>query len=311
MKGNIAKALVGLFLSAAIIFIGFPTIAQESPNITDPGEAPLEASFLESASPSGKHILIYGPSMTTSTPNEKSLAQAAGHTVTVADVTTWLSYTAYQFASFDAIVFGDPGCETGTSNLSAAEANKVIWSAEVSGSIYLQGTDPIYHRFEEPQAQTMIANGINYVADSSGTGLYVSLSCYYNTSPRGTSVSLLSEIGNFEVGGQEGCPSQVTIVDPTHPAMSGLTDAGLSNWGCSPHDFFTSYPADYDVLADGKRPSDGAWLPFILAKLRNPLAEIIGTWSSGIWYWDVAKSKWTKMYLQQTHWRHRRRVFYR
>ena len=25
------------------------------------------------------------------------------------------------------------------------------------------------------------------------------------------------------------------------------------------------------------------------------LSEIIGTWSSGIWYWDVAESKWTKM----------------
>ena len=24
-------------------------------------------------------------------------------------------------------------------------------------------------------------------------------------------------------------------------------------------------------------------------------AEIIGTWNSGIWYWDAAKSKWTKM----------------
>jgi hypothetical protein len=24
-------------------------------------------------------------------------------------------------------------------------------------------------------------------------------------------------------------------------------------------------------------------------------AEIIGTWSSGIWYWDVAAAEWTKM----------------
>jgi hypothetical protein len=27
----------------------------------------------------------------------------------------------------------------------------------------------------------------------------------------------------------------------------------------------------------------------------HPIAEIIGTWSSGIWYWDVAASKWTQM----------------
>jgi hypothetical protein len=27
----------------------------------------------------------------------------------------------------------------------------------------------------------------------------------------------------------------------------------------------------------------------------NTRAEIIGTWDNGIWYWDVAASKWTKM----------------
>jgi hypothetical protein len=26
------------------------------------------------------------------------------------------------------------------------------------------------------------------------------------------------------------------------------------------------------------------------------ISEIIGTWNSGIWYWDVAESKWTKMW---------------
>ena len=28
---------------------------------------------------------------------------------------------------------------------------------------------------------------------------------------------------------------------------------------------------------------------------QQPAEEIIGTWSSGIWYWDVASSRWTKM----------------
>jgi hypothetical protein len=27
----------------------------------------------------------------------------------------------------------------------------------------------------------------------------------------------------------------------------------------------------------------------------NPKAEIISTWSNGIWYWDESESKWTKM----------------
>jgi len=28
---------------------------------------------------------------------------------------------------------------------------------------------------------------------------------------------------------------------------------------------------------------------------QNPMAEIIGTWRNGIWYWDESESKWTKM----------------
>jgi hypothetical protein len=33
-----------------------------------------------------------------------------------------------------------------------------------------------------------------------------------------------------------------------------------------------------------------------MVKDKNPIAEIIGTWSSGIWYRDMAASSWTKMY---------------
>jgi hypothetical protein len=33
----------------------------------------------------------------------------------------------------------------------------------------------------------------------------------------------------------------------------------------------------------------------LMVKDKNPKAEIIGTWSNGIWYWDEAASKWIQM----------------
>ena len=56
-------------------------------------------------------ILIYGPSLLGAPNNEATLATAAGHTVTVDTPVTWLARTTASFASFDAIVFGDPTCQ--------------------------------------------------------------------------------------------------------------------------------------------------------------------------------------------------------
>jgi len=41
----------------------------------------------------------------------------------------------------------------------------------------------------------------------------------------------------------------VTIFDPTHPVMTGLTNAGLSGWGQSAHGYFSSIPTDLTTLA--------------------------------------------------------------
>ena len=210
----------------------------------------------------GKSILIFGPTLS-GVPNEQTLANAAGHTVTVVDAATWSAMTTAQFAQYDAIVFADPSCTVGTGVLAAAEANNAVWSAAITGPIYLQGTDPVYHG--NIPAQQMIISGINFAASGPGTGLYVSLSCYYYGVSDGAPVALLSALGNFEVVGQDTCPDEVTILEPTHPAMSGLTDEGLSNWSCSAHDFFTSYPPSFVPLAQAVRPTEGTALPYIIA----------------------------------------------
>ena len=231
-----------------------------------------------------KNILIYGPSMSAAgdgLDNEQTLAQAAGHTVTVVDGETWSGMSTSQFAAFDAIVFGDSTCSSNPVGvLTTAENNRGTWSAAVTGHVMaMNGTDPIAHQAQlGVQAKLLVTNGINFAASGPGTGLYVSLSCYYFTSAPGTPVPLLQGIGTFKVEGQTGeswgpegtpegegpgCPETVTIVQPSHPAMAGLTNAGLSNWHCSIHEAFTEYPPGFAVLAQ----HDPSGKPYILAAL--------------------------------------------
>ena len=227
-----------------------------------------------------KRILIYGPTLDNSVaPNEKTVAEAAGHTVTVADEATWAAMTTAQFASYDAIVLGDPSCDNygGIELLATANATKSVWSRAITGSIYVQGTDPVWHGSsdDDPVAatQVLMLDGINFVAGGPGTGLYVSLSCFY-VSESETPVDVLSSIGDFQAIDSE-CSDAVTIVNPTHPAMAGLTSADLSDWGCSTHELITKFPSNFEVLATAVRPSDSASLPYIIASVRsvNPIDD--------------------------------------
>jgi hypothetical protein len=211
-------------------------------------------------------VLIYGPSLNGVPDNEHTLAVAAGYTVTVADAATWSGMTTAQFASYDAIVFGDPTCvNNDTSPLAAADANKAVWSAAVTGRITLNGADAVTHGNQGVAAANVFTtNSIKFAADGTGTGLYVSLSCYYGVASSGTPVSFLSAVGSFEVAGNnDNCVvyDTVIVLEPGHPVMAGLTSANKSGWYCIPHQVFTSYPASYTPLAIDVFTD----LPFVLA----------------------------------------------
>lgn len=233
---------------------------------------------VDGASPvasTGKTVLIYGPSLGALVPppwdyNEETIARALGHSVVVADAPAWLGLTAAEFAAFDAIIFGDPKCEVvgspGTTLLEPANANKAVWSPAITGPTIITGTTPQFYQFNPNlEDRQLIANGIEFAASGPGTGLYASLSCYYLMAPSNTPVDFLSPIGDFRVGGREGCTDPVTIVDPTHPAMLGLTTLGQPDWGCASQELITSFPTSLGPLATAVRPSDGANLPFIVA----------------------------------------------
>jgi hypothetical protein len=223
--------------------------------------------------PTGKKILIYGPSMRASVPNEETIAISQGHTVTVVDAVTWSNMTTIQFSAFDAIVFGDPDCELGLSPLTAAENNKAVWSAAASGPKIIIGTDPILHSSQaDPIAtatQKLIANGINFAASGGGTGLYVSLSCYYHGAAYDTPVTFLNGIGDFRVTGEQG--DSVSIIETSHPSMAGLTDADLSNWGWSFHEPFVSYPSSFVPVANANLI--GVSRAYVIATPAQPISN--------------------------------------
>ena len=88
-----------------------------------------------------------------------------------------------------------------------------------------------------------------------------------------TSVPLLSAIGStpFTVRGI-GCFNDAHIV-AVHPALAGIVDLDLSNWDCSVHEAFDSWPPEFQVLAMARgigesfTASDGTvGTPYILAR---------------------------------------------
>ncbi len=63
----------------------------------------------------------------------------------------------------------------------------------------LIGTDPSYHARSRPGAIDLMRDAMRFVASGTkGTGLYLSLSCYYGSVASAT-VSSLSEFGIFNV----------------------------------------------------------------------------------------------------------------
>lgn len=201
-------------------------------------------SLLVAAPAFAADVLIFGPSEAT----EEEVATGDGHTVTVADEATWAGMTTEQFAAFDAIVIGDAGCNGAAGILDAAITNRATWSAAVNGPIIVHTFDPGAHEDGAGgnQDTEVTSNGIGHAASGTATGLYFAIGCYYNDNSL-VELTILDEFGQFIVDGLSG--DLITIVDGTHPAMAGLTDEGLSNWGSSTHSRFTTFPETFDVLA--------------------------------------------------------------
>lgn len=230
------------------------------------------ASMLSGATPAwaqGGSVLLYGPSLSwwMNPSVEQQKAEELGYTVTVVDAAQWAAMTTADFATYKAIVFGDQGCSMDRTLLAPAERNAAVWSAAVTGAAVVMGVDPVAHG---ERGALLVRNGIAYAASGSGTGLYVSLSCYYaNVSP-GTFVPLLDQFGTFRVNPQSwtyNCSSDGAIAAPAHPVVSGMMPYDFSIYGqMSPHECFSEYPPSFTVVVN----EAVGGLPYILATDRAP-----------------------------------------
>ena len=215
-------------------------------------------------------VLILGSTVSGGSSSiEAQEVTAQGLTPVVVDDATWSGMTTTQFSSYKALIVGDPTCSS--SAPAAAIANAATWGQAVTGNVLVNGTDPVYHAGQGGAQATQ--RFIDFaVANTAKTGAYVSLSCNFHGTAPHTAVPLLDALrpGAFTVTGV-GCYNDAHIV-ATHPALTGLTDGTLSNWSCSVHEAFDSYPPDYQVLAIARNSgstytaSDGSvGTPYILA----------------------------------------------
>jgi cysteine-rich repeat protein len=206
--------------------------------------------------------------------NEAVNAMALGFDVDIATAAEWGAMTAQEFASYDALILGDT-CGS-VEQVAAAEANRAVWSSVTTGNIVMIGTDPSVHL--EAGGDAVNNRGINFAASGDGTGLFASLSCYYHGTAPNTPVPLFASYGMFTVTGV-GCFDDAHIV-AEHPALDGLTDDDLSNWSCSVHEAFDSFPPTFIPLAIAEGavgagsmdfPDESFGIPYILARGASPL----------------------------------------
>jgi hypothetical protein len=204
----------------------------------------------------GHSVLIYAPTLAKRKAiNERSVARRLGFSVTVATKDEWSAMTQDDFGAFSVIVFGDPSCKQSTDRLDAAITNQATWSAAVDGNMVVNTFDPVWHANQgtKPGPERLIANSLRFTGLGDGTGLDVSLSCYYNSAVAGTPVDLLAGIGAFTVTRRGGSCDNILVSLPDHPLLQRLTAAQLSNWHCSTHAAIDGVPAGFDTVATRRR----------------------------------------------------------
>ena len=202
-------------------------------------------------------VLILANTVTGGTNSVEAVAaRSLGYTVEVVSDAAWAAKSSADFAGYRAIILGDATCSSSLSLISAAVNNRGTWGPVVDGNVIIMGTDPVFHLKD-----LVTKNAVQFAAAQEGkTGAYINLSCYYHASAPRTPVQVLEPFGAFSVTGV-GCYDDVHMV-ASHPALSGLTDTLLSNWVCSVHEAFDSYPeANFTPLVIARDPVYGSRLP--------------------------------------------------
>lgn len=201
----------------------------------------------------------------------QAMAAPLGLNVEIDDDATWGAKTQSDFATYSAIVLGDPGCVGGTAPITQAENTAGMWGPAITGDVALVGTDPVFHFVNgagsAADKANLTQNAIAYAVSVSGkTGAYICLSCYYATASVNTPVPVLAPFGSFTVQGTDWDDS--TIVASGNPLVNTpnvLTNTGLSNWSSASHEGFNSLPGTFTAVVTTQLSATSTpILPYIL-----------------------------------------------
>lgn len=200
--------------------------------------------------------------------------------------------TTADFENYKAIIVSDPECGI-IDDINFLDVTKPVWSPAIMGNIILIGTDPGYHSSSRPGALTLIDDAVQFAASGNGTGLYFSLSCYYDAVDTAT-VDSLSYFGDISIRGQLACYNDAHLV-ANSSALGKLDDSALSDWSCSVHEVFTNYPTtglygfEPLAIAQGatgsglKTFADGSsGIPYIIVKGATPAGCGDGIWDPSL-----------------------------
>jgi hypothetical protein len=248
LKGLRYSALSALLASVLILLAG-PVWAQPAPD--------------------GNSVLVHQPTDAGAGGYYSSRLTTMGFTVVQATDAQWTARTTPDFASFRALIIGDPDC--GGSPPAGPASNAAVWAAAANGPKLITGTDEFFHLGSG--GGTFIQSILQYVTSGGAgqTGAYISLSCYYDSTTPAVPVPLLSGFGTFMTEGNLGCYNNAHIV-AIHPALSGSNDATLSNWSCSVHEVFRSFPS-------------ASFIPLVIARNITGVGNLtFGDGSNGVPY---------------------------
>ncbi|KAJ2902795.1 hypothetical protein MKZ38_000076 [Zalerion maritima] len=222
---------------------------------------------------------------------EPAIAEENGYEIVAVTEHEWRKMSPGHFASFDAIIIGDPFCKSEMPTFIKETTDS--WGPAVTGNIMISGNSPsAVAQRKVKAAEEFVASALNFVANIQGaTGLYFSLSCYYKEhvgQPR--IVEELSFFGSFTAYSNNGKKAPSVHLEASHPSLEGLSEDVLGGWENASDDvsardaYFNKYP-DSGVLgfeALAIRPTsedhpmamrfrDGVFgLPYILTRAATP-----------------------------------------
>ncbi len=198
--------------------------------------------------------LIDGTTVSGPSSIEQLALEAQGFTVTVIDDATWQAQPQSYFAQFQLLVIGDATCNGDTNSIAGAVSSETAWAPAINGSILIIGTDPVFHFTVDgiPGAGKLINQGLAYAGGQTGkTGLYLDLSCLYSGGMgpgSGVSMQDVPIIDGLGFGGatvtSSICNDSIHIVASAQQLL-GITDSDLSNWNCSVHEYFNTWPSAF------------------------------------------------------------------